>query len=145
MTRNPSPSAFSIDDNVFINPEDPRRSKTRMNILLVFALVILVVGTLLTLDFLLPACMSAFRPCFTISGVKWIASKKRQTREESREFCESRGYKTATISVAKEIFEENKEILDQFGNFWIIGKKYVKIKFIKKKFRRRLYSRKNGF
>ena len=108
MTRNSPSSASSLEDNVFVNPEDPRRSKTRMNLLLVFALV---VGTLLILDFLLPACMSTFRPCFTISGVEWIASRKKQTREESREFCESRGYKTATISVAKEIFEENKEIL----------------------------------
>ena len=121
MSRNSPPSTSTIEDNVFNSAS--RRSKTWMNLLLVFALVvILVVGILLTLDLLIPACMSTLRPCSTISGIKWIASKKNLTREESREFCESNGYKTASISIAKKIFEENKEILDQYGNFWIIGK-----------------------
>jgi len=94
-----------------------------MNVLLGSSLlIILVVTTLLILDYLIPACTSTFRPCFTIAGIKWIATKEKRTREESKNFCDSRNYQTANIEIAKEIFSENKEILDRLGNFWIIGK-----------------------
>ena len=125
--RNNIPSvATTIEDDVIVDPEDPRRSDSKrwMNVLLVFSFVcFLIVGTLLILDFLIPACMSTIRPCQTISGMKWMASKEKLTLEESKAFCELNGYQVANIIISKEIFAENKRFLDKFGDFWIIGKK----------------------
>ena len=124
--RNNIPSvATTIEDDVIVDPEDPRRSKTTcwMNVLLVFSFVcFLIVGTLLILEFLIPACMSTIRPCRTISGMKWMASKEKLTREESKAFCELNGYQIANITITKEIFAENERFVNKFGDFWIIGK-----------------------
>ena len=78
MARNPFPSASSLQDVVFSNPEDPRRSKTRMNLLLVFALVvILVVGTLLTLDIFTTSVHVNFSTLLHYFGCKMDSFKEK--------------------------------------------------------------------
>lgn len=115
------PSVFSsIKDDAVV--DHPRRPKKWMKLLLVFSVVVIVIiATLLILDYLIPACMSTIRPCQTTSGMKWMASKEKLTREESKKFCQSKGLQPANITIAKEIFAENKGQLDPLGNFWIIG------------------------
>ena len=109
----------SIDVNI---GDLPRIPKNWMNLLLVFSvLVILIVAALMILDNLIPACMSTIRPCQTTSGMKWMASSEKLTREESKKFCRLKGFQPANTTISKEILTENNRRLDTLGNFWIIG------------------------
>jgi len=124
----PSVKSSNEDDVVIESAAASRRSSTQMNFLLGLSLlVVLVVGTLLILDSLIPLCTSSFRPCKT-NGTTWFATKNKFTREESINFCISGGYKTASISIAGEIFAENRDFFGNFGNFWIIEEEYVRPK-----------------
>ena len=109
IMKESEPSVFSsIEDEAVVVDELPRRPNKWMNLLLAFSLVvILTIATLLTLDCLIPACISTIRPCQTNSGLKWVASKEKLTREESKELCQSKGFQPANITIAKEIFVEN--------------------------------------
>ena len=120
------------DHNASQSTSASRRPKKRtcLNFLLGFcALVVVVAATLLILDSLIRPCTSFLRPCETNStGLTWFATKKKFTREESINYCESRKYKTANITISKEIFAESLEILNDFGNFWIIDEDFERPK-----------------
>jgi capsular polysaccharide biosynthesis protein len=85
------PSVFSsIEDETVVVDDLLKRPMKWMNLLLAFSLVvILTIATLLILDYLIPTCISTIRPCQTNSDMKWMASKEKLTREESKEFCQS--------------------------------------------------------
>ena len=114
-----------IEDHViFESATSPRRPKAFKSFLVGFSLlVVLVAGTLLILDTAIPPCTSFLRTCET-NGTRWFATNKNVTREESISICESRGYKTASVSFAKNIFAGRSEFFNALGNFWIIDEEF---------------------
>jgi hypothetical protein len=127
--RTENSDKLRIEDHfVFESAPSSRRPKACMSILLSFSLlVVLVAGTLLILDTAIPPCTSFLRSCET-NGTRWFAPNKNLTREERINICDKRGYKTASISIAKDIFAVNSEFFNASGNFWIIDEEFERPK-----------------